>query len=551
MRKIIKLIILAITTFMLLNGLVLETNAKLWENWSSSEHSCYIENNWTMKCWWLNNNWQLWNWDRTPTNTPVDILTLSWITQVSLWINHSCVLLNNWQVKCWGLGSYWSLWTWDNSSITPILVSSLQDVKQIALWQYHSCALLNDKTVKCWWHNSIWQLWNLKISDSDSTFDLVSWLSNAKQIALWQYHSCSLLDDWGVKCWWSNIYAELWIWSSVGYHNSPVSVLDLSNAKQIAVWRIHSCVLLDNDTVKCWGNNSLWQLWDWTIIRRSVPVTVSWLSNVKQISLWDTHSCSLLNDWTVKCWWSRISNWADFNSNNPVLVDWLQDVKYISSWRKHNCASLIDWTVKCWWYNVSWQLWNWTSINSNIPVLVSWIEQQQILQRSTWQSSDWQIEASIEIEAWSVSIYHPDSIDLGKIQISSTEQNHDIVLDTPNFFWVEDASWNGWYYATIQISDLSDWNKIIESENAKIKIGNVIYTLAWEIDTSSISVPSWLVEDFVEFSSNSPATIFQRSSTDSWIIWKYWVLPTIRLSIPAYQKVWKYNWVITFTLIEE
>ena len=55
-------------------------------------------------------------------------------------------------------------------------------------------------------------------------------------------------------------------------------------------------------TVKCWGRGSDGQLGDGAMTSSVTPVSVSGISNATAISSGRYHTCALLSDNTVKCW---------------------------------------------------------------------------------------------------------------------------------------------------------------------------------------------------------------------------------------------------------
>ncbi|MBI4668472.1 MAG: hypothetical protein HY747_04695, partial [Elusimicrobia bacterium] len=78
------------------------------------------------------------------------------------------------------------------------------------------------------------------------------------------YHTCALLDDNTVKCWGGNQYGSLGLGDTsargVGPNemsdNLPVVSLGSGRtAKAIAIGLYQTCALLDDNTVKCWGYN--------------------------------------------------------------------------------------------------------------------------------------------------------------------------------------------------------------------------------------------------------------------------------------------------------
>ena len=85
-------------------------------------------------------------------------------------------------------------------------------------------------------------------------------------------------------------------------YDTTVTVLDITTAKSIDVGSSHSCAVLTDGKVKCWGENDSGQLGDGTNTDRSTPVEVSGITSATSVVLGDDHSCAVLTDETVKCW---------------------------------------------------------------------------------------------------------------------------------------------------------------------------------------------------------------------------------------------------------
>jgi alpha-tubulin suppressor-like RCC1 family protein len=56
------------------------------------------------------------------------------------------------------------------------------------------------------------------------------------------------------------------------YIPTPVSVVGIDSASKISIGGIHSCVILKDRKLKCWGGNESGELTDGTIKTASVPV---------------------------------------------------------------------------------------------------------------------------------------------------------------------------------------------------------------------------------------------------------------------------------------
>ena len=90
----------------------------------------------------------------------------------------------------------------------------------------------------------------------------------ATAIAVGSEHSCVILDNASVKCWGYNGAGQLGIENNINIGNFPRSMALLPTvnlgtgrtATAISAGMEHTCALLDNASVKCWGRNTYGQL---------------------------------------------------------------------------------------------------------------------------------------------------------------------------------------------------------------------------------------------------------------------------------------------------
>ena len=77
------------------------------------------------------------------------------------------------------------------------------------------------------------------------------------------------------------------------------------NVVEIAAGRIHTCVILDDGTVSCWAWNQYGQLGDGTTTDRLTPTQTSSLGadrTAVAITAGNFHTCAILEDRSVSCW---------------------------------------------------------------------------------------------------------------------------------------------------------------------------------------------------------------------------------------------------------
>ena len=158
--------------------------------------------------------------------------------------------------------------------------------------------------------------------------------------------------------------------------------------------------------------------------------------------------------------------------------------------------------------------------------------------------------AEVDILGGTVTIAAPATIDFGDHTVSSTDQTSEVTLSDSNYFSLEDlqGSSSG-YYTTLQVADLVDGTKTISASNLRLKVTDgTVHTLGGSGD-ANVVVPSG-TQDYLNFTSDSPATLLERSSDSDGLLGKYGVLPSFELTIPAYQTIGSYTGTITYTLIE-
>ena len=91
----------------------------------------------------------------------------------------------------------------------------------------------------------------------------------ARAIEAGDNHTCAILDNESVKCWGANASGQLGLGhTNIRGDNSSLMgdnllAVDLGSdrtAKAIAAGYAHTCAILDNSLVKCWGSNTSGQL---------------------------------------------------------------------------------------------------------------------------------------------------------------------------------------------------------------------------------------------------------------------------------------------------
>ncbi len=399
--------------------------------------TCAVVSNGRLRCWGFGGNGELGYGNRnnvgddeTPGSVgPVDLgsdasgmpLTTK---AVAVGDYHSCALLNDGTVRCWGFGGNGRLGYGNTNNIgddpgetgsvgpvdlgTDPTTSKPHTATAISAGGGHTCALLDNGRVRCWGFGDLGQLGYpaavvtvpptpYSIGDDPGetpgsvgpvdlgTDPTTGTPRTATAISAGGNHTCALLDNGDVRCWGEGASGALGYGSRdrVGDDESPGSAGPVNlgtdpsgtprTAKAIASGAAHTCALLDDDSVRCWGfagsgelgyanTNSIGD--DPGETPGSVgPVdlgtdpTTSTPRTAKAISAGD-HTCALLDDDTVRCWGGNRTGQLGYGNTvtigdnetpgsvGPVSIG--GKAIAITAGRIRTCVRLDDGNVRCW-----------------------------------------------------------------------------------------------------------------------------------------------------------------------------------------------------------
>jgi alpha-tubulin suppressor-like RCC1 family protein len=165
-------------------------------------------------------------------------------------------------------------------------------------------------------------------------------------------HSCSVWGQGAPVCWGDNLYGQLGgpLEPIVPVPQTGVSLPGV--AVQLVSGMRHSCAMLLNGQVLCWGEGGYGQLGHGSDTDSKTPVqTAIPASTVLGIAAGGAHGC--LRTWAgeVHCWGlngrGQLGVGSHTQSNMPMPVP-LQGIVDIAAGAEHTCAVLSDGTVWCW-----------------------------------------------------------------------------------------------------------------------------------------------------------------------------------------------------------
>jgi len=291
--------------------------------------SCGLVNSGQVKCWGDNRYGQLGNGTTNSSSTAVFVSGITTASSISRSANggQRCASLRDGTVWCWGDNSYGQLGNGTkntSASTSPVHVSGITTATSIGIGGRQACALLTDSTIWCWGDNTYGQLGNK--TNTGSTIPVqVPDITTATSISVSGRNACASLRDGTVWCWGPNTNGQLGNRTNTD-SNFPVQVSGITTATSISVSGAHNCAVLTDSTIWCWGDNTYGQLGVNTSpnTTSTSPVQVPGITTASSISAGGAHTCGLLTDSTIWCWGlnssGQLGDGTSISKNSPVSV---------------------------------------------------------------------------------------------------------------------------------------------------------------------------------------------------------------------------------------
>lgn len=212
-----------------------------------------------------------------------------------------------------------------------------------------------------------------------------------QQLSLGANHSCLLRDDGTVYCWGDNTDGKLGDGTTIA-RSVPTAVQGLpTGAVSIGAGEYHTCAVLKDDSVWCWGGNDAYELGLGTNTMTSSPTPVRVLTTsdlpdggqtdpvplaARSLAVGGAHTCAV-SDGTALCWGENQSGGHGGQcGRDPALYDdvrlaravvGLGGVIEVSTGDEFTCARKDDSSVWCWGVNANGELGN-GGTDSFVPV---------------------------------------------------------------------------------------------------------------------------------------------------------------------------------------
>jgi alpha-tubulin suppressor-like RCC1 family protein len=344
------------------------------------DYTCALMTDATVRCSGGNRSGQLGDGTLNDRWLPAAVTALTTpVSQIAAGTDHTCAVMSDGSARCWGANAKGQLG--DGTTINrlvPVSVPSLgNDVQQIASHYNHTCALMKDGSVRCWGENTYGQLGDGTTANKSLPVTVTALGGAAAQIGAGLYHSCALMTDGTVRCWGGAFDGELGTGHS-GVETHPLTVAGLGTATQISVGYDHTCAVMTDGSERCWGGDYYGEIGDGPshIEARWDPFAAIG-SGVKSIAAGYANTCAVMTDASLRCWGGggvgTVGDGGSANRTSPVVISALgNSVRQVAIGGAHACAKLQNGSVRCWGVNTRGEFGNGSILSSSTPTKTNW-----------------------------------------------------------------------------------------------------------------------------------------------------------------------------------
>ena len=144
------------------------------------------------------------------------------------------------------------------------------------------------------------------VRDDYTQLNVVTNFISHPPIATGDSTTCVILNDQNISCWGSNLYGKLGNGSLDSYTSNPTKVLGLPDndgAVQVEVGSNVACTVLESGRLFCWGRGGY--VGDGTYEDRFIATEVLTNDNdvmVSKVVVGSSHTCALISNGSVMCW---------------------------------------------------------------------------------------------------------------------------------------------------------------------------------------------------------------------------------------------------------
>ncbi|NNF13354.1 MAG: hypothetical protein HKN72_09030 [Gemmatimonadetes bacterium] len=268
---------------------------------TGASHVCGLDSSGRASCWGANEGGQLGDGTRSDRPAPVAVRTDQIrFSTLTAGVTHTCGLAGGGVPVCWGQNLNGQVG--DGSRVdrlSPVTVGGGMQFRSLVAGWNHTCGLSDNGNAFCWGLNSDGQL-----GDGSRLDRLIPELVRAainSSLAAGSAHTCGISGP-QVLCWGKNDSGQLGDGTTQG-RPQPGAVQGLPGpARQLAAGAVHTCALMSDGSVYCWGQNLHGQLGNGSMQNATQATRVAGDVRFSSIHAGGALTCGWSLDGSQYCW---------------------------------------------------------------------------------------------------------------------------------------------------------------------------------------------------------------------------------------------------------
>lgn len=234
---------------------------------------CALLDDARVQCWGRGDQGQLGTEAVADAHDPVDVPIAGAVVELAAGAAHVCARLDSGDIRCWGRNDEEQLGhplppADDGQLLEPGEVPLDGPAIRVLAGAYHSCALLESGVLQCWGDDDDGQVGGEQLGDDQASTEpsRPDFGIPVVDAAAGRHHTCAVLHDGTLWCWGSDQYRQLGraIEGSSDGSLPELAAVDLEGARVRRVFAgalaDHTCAQLEDGPTRCWGRNDFGQL---------------------------------------------------------------------------------------------------------------------------------------------------------------------------------------------------------------------------------------------------------------------------------------------------
>jgi hypothetical protein len=266
----------------------------------------------------------------------------------------TCADVEGGTMQCWGR-------PFNYVDPAPVAIPGFSHARQVATTGFTQCAIVKTGSVMCEGTNAAGQLGNGTTNYSTTPVRVLG-MHPAVNLAGDNDHFCAVKTDKSVWCWGENRDDQVGSTSVTEGVSKPVKVAGLGPATSVAAGPTSSCATLTTGAVSCWGrpinDNSVTD-------DTPTPQPIAVIGRAVSVSIGFIHACAVMRSGEVECWgnndFGELGEASSPASATPIIAAGITTAQVVSAGSYFTCVVLQGGTVTCFGADSSGQLGNGTS----------------------------------------------------------------------------------------------------------------------------------------------------------------------------------------------